>query len=83
MKTISPNEDALARRLDNELRLVREAILLVAAKGAPRVLVAGLSLGAQLLPPSRDLAEASGVLLVPLWTADEERLDIRIEAARP
>jgi hypothetical protein len=80
MERVSPNEDALARRLDSELRLVREAILMVAAKGAPRVLVAGLSLGAQILPPSRRLAEASGVRLVPLWTIDEERLDIRIEA---
>jgi hypothetical protein len=78
-----PGETVLTRQLDGELRLVHEAILMVAAKGAPRVLVAGLRLGSQILGPARLLAEQSGVLLVPLWTADEDRLDIRIESARP
>jgi hypothetical protein len=80
MNTGYPGEDALKRQLDGELRLVHEAILLVAAHGAPRVLVAGLRLGAQILGPARRLADGAGVRLVPLWTADGERLDIRIEA---
>jgi hypothetical protein len=74
-------DEALTRQLDGELRLVHEAILLVAARGAPRVVIAGLRLGTQILTPARALAEASGVRLVPLWTADEHHLDIRIEAA--
>ena len=80
MDTAITGDDALTRQLDGELRLVHEAILLVAAKGAPRVLVAGLCLGTHILAPAAALAEASGVRLVPLWTADEHRLDIRIEA---
>ena len=81
MDTATPADDALTRQLDGELRLVHEAILLVAANGATRVLVAGLRLGTQILAPASVLAEASGVRLVPLWTADEHRLDIRVEAA--
>ena len=77
------DDGVLTRQLDGELRLVHEAILMVATKGAPRVVVAGLRLGAQVLDPARRLAEASGVRLVPLWTADEEHLDIRVEAAEP
>jgi hypothetical protein len=80
MKEALSHDDALARQLDGELRLVHEAILLVAARGAPRVLVAGLGLGSQVIVPARRLAEASGVRLVPLWTADGERVDIRVEA---
>jgi hypothetical protein len=76
-------EEALTRQLDGELRLVHEAILLVAAHGATSVLVAGLRLGVQVLGPARRMAEASGVRLVPLWTADEEHLDIRVEVAEP
>jgi len=83
METTFPDEDALKRQLDGELRLVHEAILLVAAEGSPRVLVAGLRLGAQILAPAQRLAQASGVRLVPLWSADEAHLDIRIEAEQP
>jgi hypothetical protein len=83
METGISDDGVLTRQLDGELRLVHEAILLVAAKGAPRVVVVGLRLGAQVLDPARRLAEASGVRLVPLWTADEEHLDIRVEAAEP
>jgi hypothetical protein len=83
METASSGDLALARQLDGEMRLVREAILMVASHGAPRVVVAGLLLGAQILGPAQSLAEASGVRLVPLWSADEERLDIRVEMAQP
>jgi hypothetical protein len=83
MGTGTSDDGALTRQLDGELRLVHEAILLVAANGAPSVVVVGLRLGAQVLDPARRLAEGSGVRLVPLWTTDEEHLDIRIEAAEP
>ena len=83
METGISGDGALMRQLDGELRLVHGAILMVATKGAPRVIVVGLRLGAQVLGPARRLADASGVRLVPLWTADEERLDIRVEVAQP
>jgi hypothetical protein len=83
METGVPDGGVLAQQLDGELRLVREAILMVASRGAPRVTVAGLVLGRQVLGPARRLAAAAGVKLVPLWTADEEHLDIRIEAVQP
>jgi hypothetical protein len=73
--------DAVRRQVDGELRLVHEAILLVASGGSPRVLVAGLRLGHAVLEPAGRLARASGVTLVPLWTTDEQQLDIRVEVA--
>lgn len=83
MDTGTAAEDALTRQLDSELRLVHEAILMVAGKGVPRVDVAGLRLGAQIVDAAQRLAEAAGVRLVPLWSADEEHLDIRVEALQP
>ncbi|HYO41748.1 MAG TPA: hypothetical protein VES19_01000 [Candidatus Limnocylindrales bacterium] len=83
MDTISRQDEAVRRRLDGELRLVHEAILMVAAGGAPRVLVAGLRLGQAVLDPARRLANDAGVHVVPLWTADEQALDILVQAAKP
>jgi hypothetical protein len=80
MDTISSQDEAVRRRLDGELRLVHEAILMVAARGAPRVLVAGLRLGHAVLDPARRLADEAGVTVVPLWTADEQALDILVQA---
>jgi len=83
METRTSGAGVLTRQLDGELRLVREAILMVASRAASRVTVAGLLLGAQILGPAERLADTSGVRLIPLWSADEERLDIRVEAAQP
>jgi hypothetical protein len=68
-----------ARTLEREMRLVREAIAVVADGVSPRVTVAGLRLGEQLLDPGRRLAAEAGVRLVPLWHADEAGVDIAIE----
>ena len=76
-------DGALTRQLDTELRLVQQAILVVASHVAPRVIVGGLRFGAQIMGVARDLAEASGVELVPLWTAEDERIDIRVEMLQP
>ena len=70
----------VARTLDHEIGLVREAIALVAREVSPRVTVASLRLGAQLLDPARRLAAQAGVRLVPLWHADEAGVDIAIES---
>lgn len=77
-------DPALQRRLDGELRLAREAILLVAGGGAPRVLLAGLTLGGAILDDARRLALESGVRVVPQWPADDsDHVDLRFEAIVP
>jgi hypothetical protein len=68
-----------ARHLEGELRLLHEAILMVAAGGAPRVMVAGLRLARAVLPEAQVLAAGSGVRVVPLWTADEQQFDVCVE----
>lgn len=78
----SHHPDAVTQRhLDGELRIIRQAILFVAAGGAPRVDVAGLRLAGALLADAERLAAGSGVRLVPLWTADEQLFDLRVERA--
>jgi len=70
-------------RLEQELRMVREAIVLVASRRFPRVTVAGLGLSEAILEPALRLALDAGVRLVPLWTADGARLDFRVEEPAP
>lgn len=65
--------------LEREADLIRDAIALVASGGSPRVIVAGLRLGAALLPSARRMALEAGVRIVPIWSADESGLDIAVE----
>jgi hypothetical protein len=65
-----------------EERLVREAILLVAANGAPRVLVAGIAQGEVVLDHLRRPALEAGVRLLARATADGDRVDVVVEAIR-
>jgi hypothetical protein len=67
--------------LEQEMRLINEAIALVASGRTHRTVVAGLQLGDALLEPARRIADEAGVQLVPLWYADEHGLDIAIERA--
>ncbi len=69
----------LGRALDREMRLVREAIAMVAGGASARVVVGGLQLGEELLGTARGLAEAAGVRLVPLWMPDDAGVDIAVE----
>ena len=78
-----PADDALEVTLDHELRLINEAIMLVATGGAPRTTVVGLRLGDELLGRAREMAAEAGVRLVPLWHADESGVDIAIERIEP
>lgn len=80
---MTAGDAVLESRLDAELRMVREAIALVASRRSRRVTVAGLRVGEAILEPARRLALDAGVRLVPLWTGDGSRLDIRIEALEP
>jgi hypothetical protein len=68
--------------LEKEMRLIREAIALVASGRAPRTVVAGLQLSEALLAPAGQMAAEAGVVLVPLWHADDSGADIAIERAR-
>jgi hypothetical protein len=79
MDVNAPADPVLARLLEGEARLLHEAVLLVAANGAQRVVVAGLRLGRSVLPEAQRLAAANGVRVVPLWSADEQLFDVRVE----
>jgi hypothetical protein len=74
--------DAVPEPWRGEERLVREAILLVAAKGAPRVLVAGIAQGEVVLEHLRRPALEAGVRLLARATATGDRFDIVVEAIR-
>ena len=77
-----PKEEFPARvgqTLERELRLVREAIAMVAGGGSTRVTVAGLHFGEALLTTARSLATEAGVRLVPLWMPDDAGADIAVE----
>ena len=64
---------------DYELQLIREAIAMVAAGKAPRVVLAGIHHAEVLLDPARSLAEDAGVDLTPLPRVDELGLDISVQ----
>ena len=67
------------RTLEQEMDLVRDAIVMVAGGGAPRVVLGGLRFGEALLPTARELATEAGVRVVPLWMPDDAGADIAIE----
>lgn len=73
------SEPGVARTLDHELELVRGAIALVATGGAPRVRLASLRFGEQLLEPAGRLAAEAGVRLTPEWTSDEGGASLIVE----
>jgi hypothetical protein len=62
-----------------EERLVREAILLVATGAAPRVMVAGLARGEEVLERCRRPALEAGVRLLARATARGDRFDVVVE----
>jgi hypothetical protein len=67
------------RTLEYELDLIRGAIALVASGGAPRVRLASLAFGEQLLEAARLMATAAGVRVVPGWTSDEGGASLTVE----
>jgi hypothetical protein len=74
-------EDATLATLEQEVGLIGDAIALVASGGAPRVFLAGLSFGEQLLEPARRMAEGTGARIVPTFTADESGVTLTVERA--
>ena len=63
---------------EGELRLVRQAILMVASYGTPRVIVAGLRYGDLILERCEHLAVEAGVRVVALPTATGGRVDLAV-----
>ena len=71
--------DTVPATLEHEMRLVREAIAMVASGAAPRVVLAGIRFGDPLTDWGRRLAGQAGVLLTPLWRSDEAGTDLSFE----
>ena len=67
--------------LERELAHIADGIEFVAGGGATRIVLAGLRFGEPLLEAAQEMARASGVRLVPLWSSDESGVDIAIERA--
>jgi hypothetical protein len=76
-------EDAVGSPLDGELRLLREAILLVASTATPRVVVAGLRFGDLLVDACIRMADGAGVRVSPVRSAGSGRLGFAIEHEAP
>lgn len=72
-------DDVVPHTIDQELELIRTAIAMVASGGAPRVVVASLRFGDQILPRAQVLASASGLVATPQWTLDRNQHSIAIE----
>jgi hypothetical protein len=71
--------DIVPATLELEMRLVREAIAMVASGAAPRVVLAGIRYGDPLAAWGRRLAGQAGVILTPLWRSDEGGADLSVE----
>jgi hypothetical protein len=67
-------------QIARELEMVRSAIAMVVAHAAPRVTVAGIRFGEEILPEARPYARAQGVEVRPLWHIDDTGCDIVVEA---
>jgi hypothetical protein len=65
--------------IKRETQLVREAIALVAMGASPRVIVAGIRYGENLLDTARRMALEAGVRVNPIWKADHLGADIAVE----
>jgi hypothetical protein len=73
---------AIGTSPDRGMRLIRDAIALVASGGSPRVVVAGIGPGEMLLPSATRLALEAGVRARPLWHPDGSGADIAVEQIR-
>jgi hypothetical protein len=70
---------AVARQQERELRMAREAIALVASGAAPRVVIAGIRYGNEILDSARRLGLTSGVRVNPLRQPQRESADLVVE----
>ena len=65
--------------IEHELSLVREAIAVVGTGQFRSVTVAGLRFGTELLPRARTVAAGRGLIVRPLFHADEHGADLVVE----
>jgi hypothetical protein len=84
---VHPNDDAFASEVDpsaveHELRMVHEAIALVASGATPRVIIANIKFGSLVLDAARRIALSQGLRVRPLWRADMEA-DLAVEPITP
>jgi hypothetical protein len=78
-QSTDPSATRVARALEREMDLVRDAIAMVSGGASRRVVVGGLTFGEPLLTMARGLATEAGVRLVPLWMPDDVGADIAVE----
>jgi hypothetical protein len=71
--------DDVSRTLDQEMRIIREAIAMVASGGSRRVVLGSLRFSEVLLEQARSIALGQGVRIVPLWTIDDSGPGIAVE----
>ena len=69
----------VAVREERELRMVREAIAMVASGASPRVVVAGISRGNEILEVARRLGLESGVRVNRLSQREHTGADLAVE----
>jgi hypothetical protein len=74
-------DDVVPRHLDHELRLIREAIAMVASGRSRRIVLASLHFGGELLPRAEALAASAGVKAYGNWTLDRHLHSIVVEMA--
>ncbi|MDL2335426.1 MAG: hypothetical protein QFC55_05295 [Chloroflexota bacterium] len=69
----------MAIRQERELRMVREAIAMVASGASSRVVVAGISAGDQILDAARRLGLEAGVRVNRLSQQENRGADLAVE----
>ena len=74
-----PSARAIQRAEERELRLAREAIAMVASGATPRVVIAGIRYGEEILDAARRLALDSGVRVNPLRQSGTGRAALVVE----
>jgi len=80
--TAAPASPHAQQPWDGEERLVRGAILMVASKASPRVMVAGIVFGETIVDRCKRAALEAGVRVVTRPAAGSDRLDLMVEAIR-
>jgi hypothetical protein len=74
--------EAVEPELDGELRLLREAIMMVATGVSPHVTVAGLRFGDRLVPACVSMAREAGVRVLPVRSSGG-RIGFSVEREPP
>ena len=78
MNDLETESATVRRAIDREVELVLSAVNLVASGGAPSTMVVGLRLTDAVVDIVRPIAGDRGVVVEPLWSADEETADVRV-----